>query len=455
MNDLLAEYLRLILGEQYVRPFISLAAAFPVLLFCTLLFAHSINRRKLFILRFLAGLLIIFGCYAGATVMRTEYPILATRIITNYFSYFVTLPLLFLCYRDTPANILLSWCAGFSAQEIASRAFSLMLVLVGVDIRESMSFFGEFSALRDYTIFYLVHFLIVLLLYRIFRQNKYMDEDRSGVRTITALSVFAALWLTVSNSVAREFQLESDTLYQVLQISSAIFAVFVLLLRTGIFSQSQYRHEIALMEQILHEERKQYQSVKENIDIINMKCHDLKHQLSNFSGKLTDQEIQSLQEAIKIYDSNIKTGSEVLDVLLYEKQLVCQKDGITLTCMADGKALSFMRTSHVYSIFNNALGNALEAVRNIPDPDMRIVDISVARSAGTVEIVITNYFQGERSIQAGLPVATTKEDKNRHGFGTMSMKYVAEQYGGTLQTSIEGPIFILKICIPIPESAAK
>ena len=35
------------------------------------------------------------------------------------------------------------------------------------------------------------------------------------------------------------------------------------------------------------------------------------------------------------------------------------------------------------------------------------------------------------------------------------MKYVAEQYGGTLQTSVEGPVFILKIRIPIPGPAAK
>lgn len=185
-----------------------------------------------------------------------------------------------------------------------------------------------------------------------------------------------------------------------------------------------------------------------------MKCHDLKHQLSNLSSKLTDQEIRSLQEAINIYDNNIKTGSEVLDVLLYEKQLVCQKEGITLTCMADGRALAFMRTSHVYSMFNNALGNALEAVQNIDDPEMRVVDISVARHAGAVEIVVTNYFQGERPLQDGLPDSTTKEDKNRHGFGLQSMKYVAEQYSGSVQTSIEGPVFTLKISIPIPASAA-
>ena len=228
-----------------------------------------------------------------------EYPVLATRIITNYFSYFATLPLLFLCYRDISANILLCWCAEFSSQEIASRDFSLFLILSGVDTRKSIFFFGEFNELRDNTIFYLIHFLIVLPCYKIFRHNKYLDEDRSGLHRITLLSVFAALWLTISDSIAREFQSESDILYQILQIFSIIFAVFVLLLRTGIFSQNQYRHKITLMEQLLHEERNKYRSVKENIDIVSMKCHDLKHLLSNLSNKLTDQEIQRSIEKAK------------------------------------------------------------------------------------------------------------------------------------------------------------
>ena len=119
--------------------------------------------------------------------------------------------------------------------------------------------------------------------------------------------------------------------------------------------------------------------------------------------------------------------------------------------MADGKALSFMRTTHIYALFSNALENALEAVQKLEDPEMRVVDLSVAQSAGTVEILISNYFQGELPLQDGLPLATTKADKNRHGFGTLSMKYVAELYGGTLTAAVKGPIFTLNISIPIPQ----
>ena len=110
------------------------------------------------------------------------------------------------------------------------------------------------------------------------------------------------------------------------RICSLVFALVILLIRSGIISQGQARTEISLMERVMAEERKQYEHNRESINLINMRCHDLKHQLANLSGRLTDEEVKSLQEAMNIYDSTIKTGNEVLDVVLYENQLACRKE---------------------------------------------------------------------------------------------------------------------------------
>ena len=438
-------------SQEFIQAFLTQSMSFVVMLFCVLLFARSLKRRPSFYFRLCAGLLIAMSVFACVAVLRMQFPSLVTRIFGNLISYFIALPLLILCYKDTWVNILLTWCAGVAAQEIAARCFSLLLSAIGVNSQECISLFPESYLPRDAMIMYVSNFLMGYLAYRAFRTNKCIDADGASMRTTTSLSVFSALWLAFSNSITREFQSESDILYQFLMVSALVFAGFVLYLRTGILVQSEYRHEITLMEQILHQERKQYQNAKENRDIINMMYHDLKHQLSNFSAKLTAQEIRSIQQAINIYDSNIKTGNEVLDVLLYEKQIICQKEGIILTCMADGKTLSFMRTTHIYALFNNALENALEAVRKLDNPEMRVVDLAVTPNANTVEILVSNYFRGELFLQDGLPLATTKDDKNRHGFGTLSMKYVAELYGGALSVAVKDSIFTLNISIPIPK----
>ena len=49
----------------------------------------------------------------------------------------------------------------------------------------------------------------------------------------------------------------------------------------------------------------------------------------------------------------------------------------------------------------------------------------------------------------GLPV-TTKEDKSVHGYGMLSMKMLAEKYGGELFVSVEGDMFDLDIIFPLP-----
>lgn len=52
---------------------------------------------------------------------------------------------------------------------------------------------------------------------------------------------------------------------------------------------------MALMSNLLDKEREQFEKSRENIDIINSKCHDLNHQLSKLEGKITDEELLSLK----------------------------------------------------------------------------------------------------------------------------------------------------------------
>jgi hypothetical protein len=50
-----------------------------------------------------------------------------------------------------------------------------------------------------------------------------------------------------------------------------------------------------------------------------------------------------IAKEVRVYDSTVSTGNDALDVILSEKSLVCERRGITLSCMADGSAISFMQ----------------------------------------------------------------------------------------------------------------
>ena len=59
---------------------------------------------------------------------------------------------------------------------------------------------------------------------------------------------------------------------------------------------------------------------------------------------------------------------------------------------------------------------------------------------------VENPCAGTLTMRDGLPV-TTKGDEDYHGFGMLSMKTVAEQYGGGLSVRAEDGAFILDIVL--------
>lgn len=210
------------------------------------------------------------------------------------------------------------------------------------------------------------------------------------------------------------------------------------------------RQEYNLMEHVLHLQKGQMETSKEMMDLINIKCHDLKKMITLLGDKkhLTDDEIAEMKRAVSIYDASVKTGNEALDVLLAEKTLLCENKGILFNCVVDGKSLSFMKSSDIYSLFGNAIDNAIEAVEKIEDPTKRCIGINVKESRGMMIAHLENYFTGALNYDEQ-ELVTTKEDKRYHGFGVKSIKLIAARYGGYVSMRAEGEVFNLDILLPI------
>lgn len=412
-----------------------------------MLFSIALRRRKFFVRKIVGGGIACLGIHLLFAIVRFYCDTFSVRIAVTILQYVSMLLFLFFCFEESAFTIILSWCAGVATENIASRCYTLLLNCFGIDDRQSIALFGWDNLSLDWVVFYSFRILIYALLFYVFNHFERNSVDGKDGLFVTALASFSTIIQSILYVFVLETYKESHVLYIIIQFYSVIMWAFVLMLCANVLFQSAYRREISLMEQVLHEERKQYQTIKENIDIINMKCHDLKHRFSELSDRLTDEEVQTLQEAVSIYDNNIKTGNEVLDILLYEKQLVCRQEEISLSCMAQGTLLSFMHTRHLYSLFNNALNNALEAVRRLDDPDKKCIGITVFKKEDTIEISVYNYFSGDLSI-VNETMFSTKEDQNHHGFGIMSMRYIVQQYGGNLSTLIDGEIFTLQISIP-------
>ena len=415
-----------------------------------LFFLQPLKKRRQFGL----GLVLSFFCcalvYTAAVWMRMRWPMLATRFIMRLMQFSMPLIISFFAYDCQIFARLKVWCAGVAAMEAGSAVYAFFLALLHVDERTSISVFPEAYAWANWALYILIRLAVDGLLYWFLGRKAPEEQPRTGHAATTALAIVCLVFLTVPDCISNEYKDLSYALYFTNKIYLLVVSAFILAICTSIEIHSRVQVDMEIMDQVLHEERKQYQRMKENMDVINMRCHDLRHQLDHFAGRLTDQEVEELRGAMDFYDANIRTGCEVLDVVLHTSQLTAKEDGIEITCMADGSCLNFMRTRHLYSLFSNALGNAMEAVKKLPDPGRRTIGISVERRDGNAVIEVTNYFDGTLASEGN----TTKKDKHRHGFGTMSMRYIAESYGGNVQVHTGNGLYMLAITIPIPPDAA-
>lgn len=214
---------------------------------------------------------------------------------------------------------------------------------------------------------------------------------------------------------------------------------------------------MAAIERLRATEARQYQMSRENIEAINIKCHDLKHQiraLASGDAAVSSRVLDEISREVDVYDSVVKSGNDALDTILTEKSLYCEKRGITLSCIADGAALDFVEPTDLYSFFGNALDNAIEAVERMADPERRSIGLVVRRAGDMVSIHVENYFDGNISFGGeGLP-NTRKPDEANHGFGVRSMRMIAESLGGSLTYRTQEDVFHLDALLPIPAASA-
>ena len=211
------------------------------------------------------------------------------------------------------------------------------------------------------------------------------------------------------------------------------------------------RLEKEYLHKLLHMQKENYRLSAESVELVNRKYHDLKHQIRLLRSEISSDEklhyLDEMEQEIKSYEAQNKTGNEALDVLLTAKSIQCQNAGITLTCVADGKELDFLKPTDISVLFGNALDNAFESVEKISDPDKRLIHLSVARQKQFVRIRVENCCEGEIRFVDGLPA--TDKDANYHGYGMKSIRSIVEKYSGSMTVKVQDGWFELRILLPV------
>ncbi len=359
--------------------------------------------------------------------------------------------LIMFAYDAGPWQALFCATAGYTLQNLASGLEVLCAILVSHRASGTMPEpWSTIVGLGIPIVVYAVGYLVFIR--QIDRKGLASVQDRSMLAMfIVVVLVIIGFDIVIKSLVWGGLKFENLVL---LRLVHSILCAFVLFAEYEILYARRMSDEKAETERLLAERERQYRLSRENIEAINIKCHDIRHQIRHFAdrGEVVDSSaLESIAREVAVYDSVVETGNEALDTILTEKNLACSNEGIVLSCIADGAALDFMTPSDIYSFFGNALDNAIEATRRVDDPERRSITLNVARRGGMVAVSIENYYDEDAAPRFvdGAP-QTSKGDAANHGFGTKSMRCIAERNGGTLHLGAKDGVFYLNALLAGP-----
>ncbi len=415
-----------------------IAFAFEILL-AELIFLFPFEKRKGFSIRLLLAAAATTAASCLIFFYIEGFPVMLGRLLRYTLILSISIVSMCACFDRSILTVASACAAGYAVEHLTFQIVKIIGMTTNL-LPNSYLGLPRWEAL-EYLLFPPIYLLMAVTL------GVYSAKNGCFRRTAKrlALPFFGILLVTIGFTRLVNFFGDAGSVsVSIYAIACCVMALSVQLI---LFHEIDLQNENDTIKLLWEEDKRQYELTKKTIDTINIKHHDLKHRLSEMNGMLSGEDISSIEEAVNVYDCKIKTGNEALDVLLTKNSLVCKEEGISLTYTGNGADFSFMSPMDVYSLFGNAVDNAIEAVRKLDNPEKKIVDIQTERIGDMYTILVTNYFDVLPEFRDGLPVTSKKGEEGFHGFGMKSMKILAEKYHGSVSARTEGELFVLSIRI--------
>ena len=442
---------------------------------CELLLAHmffiqpSSARRKHFYVKFIVGFLVLCALsillYKGYELIDNVFhselswtigDVISGSQLLLYLYYilidvFAIKALMLLCYDLKFEGLLFKSLAGHSADRIKGVIF----YIIDANTIGKVSDIVGVSNLLIYIILRTIGVVtICFVIFFIFAKNWKQDDSYilRGKRFSSFIYLLLIMVIFVTNIlVTMLFYAVGISLRYIGLIMELLFGLLILIVLSSIHINNKQKLEKQVFHQMLHDREKQFYISKENIELINRKYHDLKHQISALKlmpKTEQDKSIENLENSLSIYDSLINTDNEILNTIITEKSLYCKQKDIRFDFNYDSCNLDFIKTIDLYVLLGNALDNATEAVQKL-DKNRQLMSLSIRKEKAMIFIETMNYHDNKITMHNGTPL-TTKKNKEFHGFGLKSINSIAQKYKGIVKTDITETIFTLAIGIPIP-----
>lgn len=416
------------------------------LLLATSVYVFKLRKRN----HFWLWLVLCLSCFIGFAYSWSLIPYInsVTSIIFSILFFFIAffglIGSLMACFKVNIQAAMFLGTAGYAMQHFT---YKLIQIVIGSIEKGIPSFVdNNYGIYGIYASFVIISLPIFCNMFgkKIHKNETLIIEDSR----LLIISIILIICTVILNLIYESFVKVSNlTLFIVGCLFDMVCCFLTLFIEFEMLKSKEISEAYVQMKTIWESEKKQLEISKENMDYMKILAHDLKHELNESTLLISKDKVDELNRRIAAFGNSIKTGNDILDLVIAERTLIVQKENISLSIIADGSVLSNMKQSDCYSLFMNIMDNAIDAVKELPK-DQREISLAVRESMGMILIHEVNPFKGTLNFKDGLP-QTTKGDSMYHGLGTKSIKGIVDSYSGDCEISIkDNNIYVLNILLP-------
>ena len=265
-----------------------------------------------------------------------------------------------------------------------------------------------------------------------------------------AIFVTSMLLFTSSNTDTRQLEFAFVLLNIPMLTATIAFAMFTIF-RMRVQSE-RYKEQLSMQV-------RQFEWMEQMNDDLRVFCHDFPKKMRPLIHYIDEDKpaearamAQQFTDFVATRGERFHTGNYRFDTVLFCEQQLALKDDIRFDVPFDtvfpGEGID---PDDIYTIFPNALDNAIEACRKVEGE--RVISVHARISNGTVYVTIRNPVAGTVNEKNGV-LQTTKQDKEHHGYGLRSIRKAAAKYGdNNVAYSVENGWFILRLYLRFEPTA--
>lgn len=229
------------------------------------------------------------------------FPVLVFNALYSSFMFFVlflvSVAVMKLCYDEPWRNIIFCGLAAYITRHIAFSLYDLVLMILGISDGLLIGIYGENAALRFNAFtavvyvncYFFTYWLLLILMGTRLKKYDELVLDRLTFLVLAAFIVFIDIVLNAF-VVYHSYTSFEKTYLIFLYLYNIFCSASAFVIQSGIVNSKIMQNKLDVLNRLRAKDREQYIIAKDNMDRVNVLCHDLKYRLRCLESQRQDKE---------------------------------------------------------------------------------------------------------------------------------------------------------------------